>query len=138
MNRLLHRGVSGLDADIRSFIRHHLTNPSIRLEAISPFLIDAFFGDEAKKRIDKMKVIWQECTNPVQEDLFAQKLIDFHHTIMKQRGNLPWISISLSGSITQHRSFHFTGSGLNELRSYDWVNDYYLKTVISLYRGLHQ
>lgn len=138
MNCLLRRGVSGLDADIRSFIRHHLTNPSVRLDAISPFLTDAFFNAEAKNRITKMMVIWQECTNPVQEDLFAQKLIDFHHTIMKQRGNLPWISISLSGSITQHRSFQFTDSGLNELRSYDWVNDYYLKTVISLYLGLHK
>lgn len=138
MNRLLHRGVSILEADLRSFIRFHLTNPSVQLDAISPFLNEAFFSAEAKKRIEKMIEIWRECADLVQEDQFVQKLIDFHHTIMKERSNLPWISISLSGSITQHRSFNYSTAGLDELKNYDWVNDYYLNTVISLYRGLHQ
>lgn len=138
MNRLLHRGVSELGTDIKTFIRFHLDNSNVRLEAISSFLNEEFFNEDARKRLQKLAVIWQACSAPDKEELFAHQLIDFHHEIMRQRNNAPWISISPAGSITQHRSYYFTESGLEGLKSYDWVNDYYVNTVISLYRGLYQ
>jgi hypothetical protein len=138
MDRLLQRGTTGIEVPLQAFVQGHIDNPAINPGAMAPFIAEPFFNQEAQRRLRGLLEIYQSCVAPANPDDFIHKLIRFHHDIMKQRGNLPWMAISNSGSITQHRSFYYSESITKSLKTYDWVNDYYLNTVTSLYIGLYQ
>lgn len=137
MDRLLLRGNSTLDTDVIAFIKKQLKNPAIDIPHIQTFLTEDFFNTEAIRRLRELINIYKGNTTPINEKEFASRLIGFHRSITSQRGNLPWITISPAYHITQHRSFQYTSTALENQEKDTWVNDYYLRTVISLYKGLH-
>lgn len=137
MDRLLLRGTSIIEIELITFVKHHVNNPLIKPDEIEKYLTADFFSEEALKRLKALLDIYtaqRHSTDPV---LFIQKLISFHHTIMKQRGNLAWLNVSLKGNITQHKSFSYTADRIDYLGNYEWVNGYYLRTVSALFNGLY-
>ncbi len=137
MDRLLLRGTSTLEQDVIAFIKKQLKNPAIDITLIKSFLTEDFFNLEAIRRLRELINIYEQNTSPINVQEFASRLISFHRSITSQRGNLPWITISPAYHITQHKSFQYTTSALENQEKDTWVNDYYLRTVISLYKGLH-
>jgi len=137
MDRLLLRGTSSVDTDLSAFIRKQLTNPAIDIERMYSYLTDVYFNEEALRRLKKLMEIYRENIAPINEKNFVARLIGFHKDVTTRRGNMPWITISPAYTITQHRSFQYSQAVLDDQEAYTWVNDYYLRTVISLYKGLH-
>lgn len=137
MDRLLLRSTSSVDAEVSALIKKQLRNPAIDIHRIKSYLTEDFFNYEAIRRLNRLIHIYNEHTNPMHEKGFTAGLIEFHRSITRQRGNLPWITISSTYHITQHRSFQYTSVALENQEKDTWVNDYYLNTVISLYKGLY-
>jgi len=137
MNRLLVRGTSNLDEDIINFLKNWLFSNNVDLELINKYLNAKYMDEEALLRLQKLILMYNECK--VKEDglLFAHRLINYHKSIMNDRGNLAWISIGQNNNLTQHRSYNFSMKEINELANTNWVNNYYLPTVKSLYNGLY-
>lgn len=137
MNRLLQRGTTDLNSLLINLVRTHLQNPEIDIQKIKSFITDGYFNIEARKRLTELVKIFAASSSPINETAMIRRLIDYHQSIMKQRGNLPWLSISLNNSITQHRSFYYADEWSDKIGTYSWVNDYYLSTVVRLYQGLY-
>jgi hypothetical protein len=137
MNRLLSRGTVQFDEELKQFVRRKLSDPSINTSVIHQFLNERFFNAEAIRRLQELITLFEQSNHPVNEFQYITELIAFHHRVMKQRGNIPWISVGPSGDITQHRSFFYTDQYLQFLEGNVWMNDYYVGTVNSLYKGLY-
>ena len=137
MNRLLARGNAQFDDTLKQFVSHKLSDPSLNTNHIRTFLTERFFNTEAIRRIGELITLFEQSINPVNESHYVTELIGFHHRVMKQRGNIPWISMGSGGDITQHRSFLYTDSYLTFLEGKAWMNDYYVGTVNSLFKGLY-
>lgn len=138
MERMLTRGFKECDKEFCDFVTHQFANPEIEVAGIYPFLREEFFSKEANTRLRALIGFYEACIDPMDPIQFSQELITFHYAIMKQRGNLPWISMSDRGDVTQHRSFAYTASAKELQEGYRWVNDYYLSTVISLKEGMQR
>jgi hypothetical protein len=138
MDRLLQRGTTDISVSLLETVTRQLNNRAIDPAAIDRFLAGPSFNPAAQDRLRKLLEIYRSGTNPHNPADFIHKLIGFHQAVMDERGNLPWITISASGSITQHRSFSYSESMMKGLENHNWVNDYYFGTVLSLYKGMYQ
>jgi hypothetical protein len=138
MSRLLQRGVSNIDDSLKKFVYEKLDSHLVNTNQVREFLLDRFFNVEAIRRLRDLIQIYEESKNPIDEVRYIHNLIGFHNNVMKQRGNLPWLSIGNNGEITQHRSFYYSDEYQKNLKDNHWVNDYYVSTVVSLYKGLYE
>ena len=136
-NRLLQRGTSEIDDALKGFTVKVLEDNNINLSLISEYLTTDYLTQEALNRLNKLYSIYAESRQAKAPEKFIQRLIEYHMNIMESRNNMAWLSYGYN-KITQHRSFNYSAKFLEELETSRWVNNYYLFTVHSLYKGLYQ
>jgi len=137
INRILSSSTINIDPDLKLFIDTWLNNNEVNSERIRTFLNIQFINQEAIIRVTKLLEIYDRALQT--EDpasYFIVNLIKYHQEIMKNRGNLNWVSIGIDNKISVHKSNYINDSYLKHLTSKKWVNSYYLPTVDSLHKGL--
>ncbi len=136
MERLLTRGQAGDKISLEDYIKFQFDSPEVDVVAIYPYLRDEFLSGEAIVRLRRLMTMFESCLNPFDPQNFIRQLIEYHDLIMKRRGNISWISVGNHGNLTQHRTFSYSEKAKQSQDSYDWVNSYYLPTVIALHKGM--
>ncbi len=136
-NRLLQRGTSEIDSALEEFALKVLEDNNINLSLIAEYLTTDYLTQEALNRLKKLYTIYAESRQAKTPEKFIQSLIEYHKNIMESRNNMAWLSYG-NNKITQHRSFNYSAKSLEEMEASRWVNNYYLSTVHSLYKGLYQ
>lgn len=136
-NRLLQRGTSEIDNALEKFTAMALEDENIDLYRIYGYLSTDYLTPEALGRLEKLYNIYAESRHKKDIVNFIQQLIDYHKSIMESRNNMAWLSYG-DKKITQYRSFNYSATVLQQLETSQWVNNYYLSTVHSLYKGLYQ
>ncbi|MBK9983879.1 MAG: hypothetical protein IPP15_16170 [Saprospiraceae bacterium] len=137
MNRLLARGTSEVDNELKAFMGLHLDHPKFNIARMQEFLNESYLNPESIRRLNELINIYLNSSRGKDKEKLVNDLIEFHKTLMKRRSNLPWITIGRNHSITQHRSFQYNEREMEALSDHSWVNNYYLSTLVSLYQGLH-
>lgn len=136
--RISRRGTIDIDKDLVQFAEHWLRSNAVSPENISKFLSEEFMDSQALFRLKKLLSIYSECIRTNDSKLFIRSIIDYHKNLMESRGKFPWISIGIKGNITQHRSTKYGEDESKAMKETTWVNNYYLPTLESLYKGLHK
>ncbi len=137
-HRLLQRGTTEINSHLQAFVENVFADENIDLPEIQKYINEEYLSPEAHRRLKELYRIYTESVKKKDPVLFIRSLINYHKNIMDSRSNIAWLSIGTKNRITQHRSFNYTNGFLRFLENNRWVNDYYLSTVYSLYKGLHQ
>ncbi|MDO9256943.1 MAG: hypothetical protein Q7U54_15590 [Bacteroidales bacterium] len=136
--RILLRGTSFINDELITTANYWLNLTTIQIDKMEAFLSDVFFNPEAISRLRRLMKIYtssKQSINPPIE--FIKQLIQYHNEIMKSRGHMHWVSIGSDNKITIHKSLYFTNAELEKLKQPSWINNYYLSTLDSLYKGLN-
>lgn len=137
INRILSRTTLMIDEDLKDFISNWLVDNEVDTDKIKRYLIVQFVNQEAINRLQKLMLIYNNALSSSKpSENFIINLIKYHQDIMRSRGNLNWVSIGVNNKISVHKSIHISDQYMEFIKSKNWVNSYYLPTVVSLHKGL--
>lgn len=130
---LMHRGRNKIDDQLREITENQIHTFSANAEKINHYK-DIFLSNESKKRLHKILDI---CLSNEPTDNKIKGLIAYHTQLIESRGSITWVKINDNNEITQNRSFTYTEKEIESFKNYEWINNYYIKTLHSIYKGLY-
>ncbi len=138
ITRLLFRSNNEIDNELIEFAKKWLNNKEINIDRILQYCTDEYFNAEAKHRLEGLCKCYQNNSkNNLNPTGFLKDVILYHRNIMDSRGQINWISIGVNNKFSITRSFNSKADiAINE-NGTNWINNYYLNTVHSLYNGLY-
>lgn len=134
---ILKRGNTEVDDSLCETAQKWLTNGAVKIEAVEHSIeqnLEGMFNESALQRFHEIIAMYKSALQKNSPKEWIKSLVNYHNKIMQNRGQMAWVQLEKENRLKLNRSY--SQVNIEELRSPEWVNSYYLPTVLSLYRGL--